>query len=187
MSEELLGKIQLARTDNEVMESLLQDYEPLIGSIARSFKIDGYAFDDLLQEARHAFCLSVKSFDETRGNFASFASLCIKSRLNDLSKSSRAKKRVAKKISIDQEDDDGNIWEIASDAPTPEDKGDYESLIEEVRETLTEFEFSVIILHGMGYSYEEMATILSQRYKEVNEKRVDNAFQRAKKKLTAII
>lgn len=187
MNEELLERIILAKSDNEQMELLLQAYEPLICSIARSFKIEGYAYDDLLQEARLAFCMSVKGYDEARGAFSSFATICIKSRLNDLSKSSKAKKRAVKKISIDQEDDTGNILEIPSDAPTPEDKGDYEGLIEEVRGALTEFEFSVIVLHGMGYSYEEIAKKLSQSYKDVNEKKVDNALQRARKKLTAII
>lgn len=186
-SEQMFERIALARTNNEEMESLLQDFEPLIFSIARSYKIDGYAFDDLSQEARLAFCLAVKSFDESRGSFASYASICIKSRLNDISKLSRAKKRSVTKISIDQEDEEGNMLEIPSDAPTPEDKGDYESLIEEARDILTEFEFSVIILHGMGYSYEEMAKLLSKKDKDVNEKKIDNAFQRAKKKLTAII
>lgn len=180
---ESIELIEQAKTNNAVLEKLLSDYESLIYSIVKTFSIEGYTSEDLMQEARHSFCLAVKKFDsEKNAKLVTFATLVIKRRLGDLKKAQYVIKRRGEVVALDDDDDDDLIYNIPSLAPTPEEQ----VLIEEERQEigdalrgkLTEIEFNIAILFANGYTYSDIAKILN-----ITNKQVDNALQRARKKL----
>ncbi len=177
-----LELIQKAKTDNSALETLLQNYEPMIYSLVKRFQISGYTLDDLLQEARIAFCRAVKLYDGTKSKLSTFAYVIIRRRLKDLKKAEFMLKRHGDVISIDTDEDSGSFFDIPSDKPGPEEqlliKEERRELGNALRGKLTDFEFDVAVMFIKGYSYKAIAETMN-----ITEKQVDNALQRARKKM----
>lgn len=78
-------RIEKIKKNDEDINALVEEYKPFIASCVQ--KITGryvrYGEDDELSIALMAFVESVKSFDNTKGNFLSFAQNVIKRRLID--------------------------------------------------------------------------------------------------------
>lgn len=175
--------IEQAKTNNAVLEKLLSEYEPLMYSIVKTFSIDGYTSDDLMQEARQSFCLAVKKFDsEKGGKLSTFVYLIIKRRLNDLNKAQYVTKRRGDVVPLDDDEEDALIYKIPSLDPNPEEQvlieEERQEIGEALRGKLTEIEFDIAILFAKGYTYGDIAKLLN-----ITKKQVDNALQRARKKL----
>lgn len=181
--------LERAKTDNSALETLLASYDGYISKLVSGFTITGYQWDDLMQEARSAFCSAVKAYRLTSGvKFSTYAAVCINNRLGDLLKGSLADKRAWTVMSID--DEDVNL-ELASDELGPEEKFIEEEMREEffdvVKEALTDFEYKVTQLFLEGYKYKDIAHALEAEYPDATAKSVDNALSRAKNKLKELL
>ncbi len=174
--------IQKAKDDNSALELLLHNYEPMIYSLVKKFKISGYTTDDLLQEARSAFCRAVKLYDNTKSKLSTFAYVIMRRRLKDLEKAEYMLKRRAEVISLNTDEDSGKYFDIPSNKPGPEERVIIMERREELREALrgklTDLEFDVTLAFIEGNSYSDIA-----QSKNISVKQVDNALQRAKKKM----
>lgn len=136
--------------------------------------------EDLRQEGQMSLLNAVNSFDPCRGvKFSTFAGVCIDNRMRSVT----AKARRAAPVTGEELDTD----ELVSDEATPEsiylNKEYFSELVSGIRTVLSTAElraFSLCVQQGM--SYRSAAEKLG-----ITEKSVDNAMQRARRKIRALI
>ncbi|MGL5977869.1 MAG: sigma factor [Erysipelotrichaceae bacterium] len=97
----LLQQLQASKTDEQVANQLLEQYRPFILSQVSNFtKAAACVSDDTYSIALHAFYEAILRYVEERGNFISYAALCIRSRLLD---DARKQARRQSELSLDEE------------------------------------------------------------------------------------
>ena len=156
-------------------DELYLRYEKMISAIADMFVFSGVEKVDLVQEGAAGLFKAVIGYDRSRENassFSTFAYLCVKTQIIGVVKSrGRDKTALLQEIAVA---DDGSI-------PSPEeDLIKSEVFFERKRSLMDElsvFENKVFELYLKGYSYVEIAGILGE-----TPKSVDNALVRIKNK-----
>lgn len=155
---------------------LISRYMKLVFSLAK--KYSGCAdYEELVSDGMAGLLSAVKNYDEGKGEFSSFAAVCVDNRLkNTVRRSIKRAKRLA---------DEEELSLVADGKPTPEEriieKENSEAMLRVIENELTELEFKCIQGVAMGLSYAEMAGRLG-----VDKKSVDNALSRARSKLRGI-
>ena len=166
--------------DEDAFERLLADYTPLIvssvGGCISEFLLAESDYEDLYQEAVILFFRAINRYDTEQDGvaFGLFAKICIRNGL-----STQAKK-LQKRIRI-----------VESNAPDCDEPAPDEHVIEEercktlyenVRNTLSAYENRIWWLYLSGRTAKNIALEL-----ETDEKSVQNAIYRIRRKLRAII
>ena len=123
---------------------------------------------------------SCKAFDQNGGaNFKSYMSVVVERRFISIIRRGEQKKAIPSS-SIVPMDDVGES--IEDSAKTPEEllmcREQLDQLLLRLQSVLSKSEYDVLMLYGNGLNYKEIAEKLS-----VTEKAVDNALQRARKKV----
>lgn len=183
-----LARIKRVRTNEGLFVQLVAEHQRLIRGIARQYFLAGGEAQDLEQEALIGFYKAVRDYNGS-SPFNSFAELCIRRQtITAIKTATRSKHGVLNNaVSFEhapgEEDDDltlGNI--IPAKEPTIqetiESSDELRRLVDLIKMDLTELEFDVLRLYLSDYSYADMATQLG-----VNQKSVDNAFSRVKRKI----
>ncbi len=166
--------------DQEKWERLIEEYEPLLRTIVSDYYIPGVDFDDLLQEARLALVNAYESYDERHGvPFGSYCAVCVRRKMLDcLRNQKRNKHEVLNGAdSLDEYDDFG----ISDDSHPEEELLASETvayLRKIIRRCLSTLEQEVLLAYLDGKSYAHAARELKK-----TEKAVDNALDRARRKL----
>ncbi len=174
--------VKAARADDaHAMETLLLRYAGMVRGIARGYFLAGGGTDDLIQEGMIALYCSVGDYDFTSMRFKSFAYLCVTRRILDAVKaSSRQKNRPLNNYV--------SLFDLNVELPVPDpleemiDRENSEELFRKINEVLSDFEFRILALYMKGLSTSEICAFTKK-----NEKSVDNALQRSKKKIQAIL
>ncbi|MBQ4310624.1 MAG: sigma-70 family RNA polymerase sigma factor [Oscillospiraceae bacterium] len=164
--EEIVGICKGQPRNMECLSALVRKYMPVIRKNALGFENERVSREDLSQEAMLAFLKAVETYDASRGTFSSYASVCMRNRMISLLRSGGDDEKLSDEM--DAEEDD----------TTPETIYMEHELISELSALLSEREMNVLRLSLDGLSYHEIAGELG-----VNEKSVDNAVQRIRKKL----
>jgi RNA polymerase sporulation-specific sigma factor len=180
-STHLHNDILLAKQgDEDAFERLLADYTPLIissvGGCISEFLLAESDYEDLYQEAVILFFRAINRYDTEQDGvaFGLFAKICIRNGL-----STQAKK-LQKRIRI-----------VESNAPDCDEPSPDEHVIEEerckilyenVRNTLSAYENRIWWLYLSGQTAKNIALVL-----DTDEKSVQNAIYRIRRKLRAII
>ena len=169
----------LARTSKEAASVLASRYAELIFIKSEIYASDGADSEDLRQEGQMSLLRAAGSFDPERGvKFSTFAGVCIDNRMRSVI----AKARRAAPVTGNELDTD----ELASDEADPEriylDKEYFSELSRGIREVLSQTELRAFSLCIQGMSYRRAAETLG-----ISEKAVDNAMQRARRKIRALI
>lgn len=163
----------------EYLQILINRYMPLILKISLKYKDLGFDMDDLIQEGTVAVFSAVKSFDENKASFSTFAELCVSRAIASVAKRGSAAKRIPDKL-ISPLDD----FELQSDS-TPEDiiinKESYKSFTDNIKLNLSDMEYKVLCAFVEGKTYSEISKLLG-----VEIKSVDNALKRIRQKLKSI-
>lgn len=193
---------------NAAFGELSSYLEPKIRKIVGKFRIPGYSFDDILQEAFYALQFkAIKDYNEARGKdpgkpaaFDRFALLCIRRHLATTLKTSKQNRHSAlnlsKSLDADRSTDNDELSLINIVCST---KGDvvtgiqqreyFNLLINKLWKKLSDFEKQVFLLYANQHTYEEIARVINtgedKRYR-VNIKGVDNALSRIKNKAKLI-
>ncbi len=168
---------QAKEGDNLSFEKISVHYLGLINKLSSQYQAEGYDKGDFIQEGLVGLLYAVKSYDDSHNiSFKNFALLCIKNRfLSIVKKSGDRSLPTQDSVPLDQ-------VEITDERLNPESRVLYRErlayLFERAKELLSKKEYSVFMLYINGYSYREIAKKLG-----INEKSVDNALIRAKKKL----
>ena len=166
--------------DNNAFSSLLEQYQPLIdASVARFHADESFSLycDDLRQEASVVFYNSILAYDleQNEVEFGLFAKICIHNALVSVL-------RTLKKRSAEQ------LTETAENLLTVQDFEDpssrtlererLKSLYAVIRNSLSDFEYSIWQLYMSGRSASDIA-----QHIETDTKSVTNAIYRIRKKL----
>ncbi len=168
-------------TDGEAsLARLTTAFMPYIQKKARTFKAAGIEHDDLEQEGLIALYNAIESFNESYGTaFSTYAITCINNRMVSAVKQAARKKHLPLNGYLSLSDDDtANLIGGYS----PEDLAialeGYNNLQNRINDNLSDFEREVLSLYLEGYDYLAVAKRLN-----ASPKSVDNALQRARKKL----
>ena len=174
--------VRAARADDaQAMEALLLRYAGMVRGIARGYFSAGGGTDDLIQEGMIALYCSVGDYDFTSMRFKSFAYLCVTRRILDAVKASGRQKNRPLNNYV-------SLFDLSVELPVPDpleemiDRENREELFRKINEVLSDFEFRILALYMKGLSASEICALTKK-----NEKSVDNALQRSKKKIQAIL
>lgn len=160
MSDETLA--ELAKDDSTAAAELIARLLPYIKSM--SGLMNARISDDLFQEGMLGAISAIDRFDSKKGSAKSFFLKCAKNSMLSA---------VSRNEMIGSEEDPDEIENV-----TEEPSVDFGEVYGVIKRCLTEKEQNVIMLYLSGLSYREIS-----RQLHITEKSVDNAMQRARKKL----
>ena len=164
--------------DKQAMETLLLRYTGLVRSIARGYFLLGGDAEDLIQEGMIGLYNAVSDYEPSTSRFKTFARLCITRRILDAVKASGRQKNQPLNNYV-------SLFDEGVDLLTEEDplsemihREDGEELFRKMNEVLSDLEFRIMMMYMKGMSTAEICKMAKK-----DEKSVDNALQRSKKKL----
>ncbi|MCR5267333.1 MAG: RNA polymerase sporulation sigma factor SigH [Lachnospiraceae bacterium] len=175
--------------NNGVIDYLMEKYKNLVRSQARMMYMQGADKDDLIQEGMIGLFKAIRDYDSGRdAAFKTFATLCISRQITTAVENAKRKKHTPLNsyVSLDASDDEGDslryetLLSLAYSSPEENviDRERVNALNEAIRQALSPLEREVFALLLGGMNYVEIAKALKRE-----EKSVDNAIQRIKKKI----
>ena len=188
--------VSMAQEQNEdAIELLHKKYQPIIyrkcRKILKYLYSKGIELSDLIQEGNLAVELAIQKFNSNDNvSFYTFVNIFIDRQLmNILNITNRNKHKIlneAMPLENDNNDEVNLIDIIEDNSYSPERKLIIEEhvreLYQDIINDLTDFEWFVFGLKIQGLSYKEIADVLDKDIKSV-----DNAVQRIKQKVKAIL
>jgi len=177
--------------DTQCLDSLIENFKPMVSSIARGYFLVGGDDEDLVQEGMIGLYKAIQTYDkENKATFSTFAYLCILRQVQTAVRASLRKSRVTLSrylpisnqgmIVIDSGEESG-IY-LVSDEMTPEEtliqQEQKQELSDIIKKQLSEFEYSVLGLYLKGYSQSDISHKLKKDIKSVS-----NAIARMRLKL----
>lgn len=175
---------------------LIDRYKKLVKVKGRTFFLIGGDKEDVMQEGMIGLIKAIDSYDESKNaKFSTFAELCVSRQIMTAVKvANRQKNNILNdSYSLNNNVGDGDnnefidiVTTVANTAYEPEKfilfkelKGEVE---QQIKESLSKFERTVLHYYIVGESYESISKIT-----EKDEKAIDNALQRVRKKLNTVI
>ena len=173
---------EFSKNDDNAFNELVIRYLNKIRFIARKYSAQGYEQNDFVQEGLLALLYACKTYDAHGGSsFGTFVSLLVERRFISIIRSSQSKKAVPDAMLVRL---DGLDEEPADYVATPEEqlvcKEQLAQVLKRLDALLSSREYEVLMLFASGLSYEAIARRL-----HITEKAVDNALQRARRKVGA--
>lgn len=176
---------------NEAFQILRQYLNAQIKSFSKKYRIPGCDGDEVEQECLYALRYkAIADFNAERGNFRSFAILCIKRHLFSILKGNKQQKRrvLNESISLDEDRSNGDDLSLANlvvdKGPSVEEllgkREENQQQQDRLMEKLSPLEQDVFRFYVLGYSYDEIVDELNKNDDgyEYNRKAVDNALVR---------
>ncbi len=166
----------LSRTDKAAMNELLSRYN-FVAS-AKAWAISPEYYEDLFQEGMMGCVAAAKTYNAEKGaGFATYANRCIKNRMINA-----IKKLDSDKAEPLDEETENMCADKSELIPynIVEQKEQVAELVRKAATLLSNTEWRVFRLFSVGLSYEAIGAELGMSAKQVN-----NAMQRARKKLRA--
>lgn len=179
LSDSVLAKLSKNGDDNAFNE-LAMRYLSTINFIARRFSAQGYEQNDFVQEGLLGLLYSCQTFDENgTSSFKNYMSVIVQRRFISIIRHLNAQKAVPDSALVQIDDIGENIEDKSQ---TPEElvmcREHLKSVFDRLKSMLSKTEFDVLTMYGNGLSYSSIAQKLS-----ISEKSVDNALQRARRKI----
>ena len=186
--EEILNIIK--NGDNQEIDYLITKYKNLVKIRARAYFIIGADTEDIIQEGMIGLYKAIRDYKKTDASFQTFAKICIDRQVMTAIKSANRKKHLPLNsyLSLNmltyEEDSDKTYIDKLEESKilNPEeiviDKENVKTLQEQINKNLSGLEKQVLKLYLKGKSYATIAQKL-----EKDEKSIDNAIQRIRKKI----
>jgi len=185
---------QAQRGENKAIEYLINQNMDIVYAKAQFFFIKGLDKDDVIQEGRVGLYKAVRDYKRgRRASFRGFSQLCVHRQLVSAIKKANRQKHIPLNTSasldktIDYDDSSGRSFnEILPDKDEnlEEDficREVLKVIFNDIEKKLTKLELEVFFQYLDSKSYKEISNFL-----KVNVKTVDNALQRARKKIDEI-
>ena len=179
LSDDVLAEFSKDGDDNAFNELAIR-YLSRIRFIARKYSAQGYEQNDFVQEGLMALLYACKTYDAHGGSsFGNFVSLIVERRFISIIRSSQSKKAVpdAMLARIDALEE-----ELTDVVGSPEEqlvnREQLDQVLKRLNALLSEREYEVLKLFASGFSYSKISQKLN-----ISEKSVDNALQRARRKI----
>lgn len=186
---------EVRKGDAKAQDYLITKYKNLVKVKSRAFFLIGGDKEDIVQEGMIGLYKAIRDFNEFKNvSFYSFAELCIKRQLITAIKTATRQKHiplnsyVSLSKTINEEESEKEFIDLLIEEriTNPEDLligREEKSYIEaHMEEMLSDLECKVLYFYLQGKSYEEIAEQMSK-----DEKSIDNALQRVRKKVGKII
>lgn len=181
--------------DKIAEEELLQRYKNFVRKRVRAYFLVGADTDDIVQEGMIGLYKAIRDYDPKKNdNFKAFAELCITRQVITAVKTSQRNKHTPLNsyISLNRpvfdNESETTFYDILAKETVsgPEemivDAETVEELKSKIYEVLSKFEIQVFDLFLQGCSYIEISEQTDR-----TPKSIDNALQRIKKKISAIL
>lgn len=193
--EELLSMIQ--EESDDAKDIMYEKYKYILDIIVKKYMPMASHFgilrSDLYQEGVIGFTDAIHNYrDNKDASIARFITVCVERRVQGaLLKASRLKNKIMNEsLSLEHTYDQFKmpLMDILSDQHENDPlenmtkEEDYKELVSKIKEELSDKEYEVFSLMVSGLGYVEIATILDQ-----TPKQIDNAIQRIKTKVKKII
>lgn len=172
--EQLVRNINCGKYD--LFPELISRNMPHIKASALKWKSVFPDTEDLIQEGIMALFTAVKSFNEEKASFLTFAHLCIERAISAKAKSALAGKRIPSGLITSIDEGMSAQSESAEELVIRKDEDN--RFNRSVESVLSELEYNVLSLFLNGESYSDIAEKLG-----VSPKSVDSALQRIRKKI----
>ena len=190
MSDEEI--VELARESDEgALSYILAKYRNFVRAKARPYFLIGADREDIIQEGTIGLYKAIRDYNQHKQSpFKAFAELCVTRQIINAIKTATRQKHIPlnsyvslNKPLYDEESERTLIDVISGGKGTnPEElyigQEDYSLIESKIGEMLSDFEQEVLMNYLRGKTYQEIAKELGRRVKSV-----DNALQRAKRKL----
>lgn len=170
--------------DEQATEELLFRYAGLVRRLARGFFLAGGETEDLIQEGMIGLYRAIGDYREDDGDkksFKNFAYLCVHRRIVDAVKRSARQKNVPLNNYVSLFDGEWAMLDISPEEKVIQSE-DRREFLQEMSRALSDFEFRIAVMYMDGLSVAEICAATGK-----NEKSVDNAIQRSKRKLQKLI
>ena len=188
--EELL--LIIKNGDDKALDYLMAKYKNLVKIRARAYFIVGADSEDIVQEGMIGLYKAIRDYKKTEATFSTFARLCIDRQIITAIKTANRKKHLplnsylSLNMLIYEENEDTYIDKLEeSDLSNPEkiiiDRENIKILQEKIDKNLSKLEKTVLNLYLRGLNYSSIAKRLDRE-----EKSIDNAIQRIRKKIEKI-
>lgn len=166
--------------DDLAFDELMLRYLSTINAIARKYSAEGYEQKDFVQEGLLALLQSCRTYkSDSSASFKTYMSVVVEHRLISIIRSSNSKRVIPQSSLVKMDDLSETIEDSASN---PEEtlmcREQLSSVFNKLKSTLSDTEYRVLTLYAEGLSYRQIAQRLN-----VSEKSVDNALQRARRKI----
>lgn len=193
MSYEDLVMLVQRENDNMALEYIINNKcRSLIRKKTRGYFILGADKEDVIQEGMVGLYKAIRDFDADKEvSFVSFAELCINRQIISAIKAAGRQKHSPLNLSVSMdrqvsdEDDCTYLDFISRSDINPEElvigKESRKAMERAIVDALSKMEQMVLALYLKGKSYTEIAAIMGKE-----EKSIDNALQRIKKKVEKI-
>lgn len=171
--------------DKTAVETLLEKYKNAVRGIARGYFLEGGDGEDLVQEGMIGLYSAITDYREGGMSFKNFAYLCIHRRIMTAVKSASRQKHLALNRYVPLDNADGQGTDMVSEVNPEtiliggEERGEFLRLL---KQELSEAEYAALFSYMEGLSIAETAERTGK-----SEKSVENAVQRAKKKVLALL
>ena len=192
--EELVNLVQHSN-DNLALDYLIKyKCKSLLRKKTRGYFIFGADKEDVIQEGMVGLYKAIRDYNpEKEASFISFAELCINRQIISAIKAASRQKHIPLNTSISMDrpitndDEDYTYLDFLSKAGgNPEDevigRENLKILEREILKTLSKMEQEVLAYYLRGRTYTQIATSMNKE-----EKSIDNALQRIKKKVAGIV
>ena len=172
----------------QAFEILFERYRPAVVSMANAYAVNAADAEDYVQEGMFGLLAAVAAYSQDRSaGFRTFAGVCVRNRMRNLFRKDYAeqiKHNALSDVSLD--DPENRMAEtLADQAESPEEivllKEQTSALYRQIADVLSRQEREIFLLSVNGLSYDEIAARM-----QISAKSVDNAIQRARRKLRAV-
>lgn len=184
--------VDLARgTDHLALDYIMAKYKNFVRAKARSYFLIGADREDIIQEGTIGLYKAIRDYNQDKQSpFKAFAELCITRQIINAIKTATRQKHIPLNsyVSLNKpiydDESERTLIDIISGGKgaNPEElyigQEDYSSIECKIGEMLSGFEREVLMSYLRGKTYQEIAFDLGRHVKSV-----DNALQRAKRKL----
>jgi len=173
--------IKAREGDSVAAETLMRRYQSFVRARARNYFLAGGETADLEQEGYIGLYAAMFGYRRESGkSFKSFAYVCVTRKIVDAVKSSSRMKNIPLNGYLSLPDIDGRYFgEDVEESVI--DREEQSELKIRISRALSDFEYRVLMMYMDGLKYSEICEATGR-----NEKSVDNALVRAKKKLQKV-
>ena len=180
--------VSLCGTNPQAFEILLERYRNTVVQMAHAFAGHPADAEDYAQEGMLGLLAAVSSYDRERTvGFRTYAAVCIRNRMRNISRMERSASRGNGDLpAVSLDDPENSMADTLPDAADTPEQAFYEKeriseLYAKLTDVLSKQEREIFWLSVSGFSYEQIA-----EKEHVPVKSVDNAIQRARRKLRAV-
>lgn len=185
--------VRLAQNgDKSASEFITAKYLPYVRNKSRAYFLVGGEVEDIMQEGLIGLYEAIKDFSDGRqASFKTFMDICVTRQIMTALKAASRQKHIPlntyvslnKPVYVEDTNKSYQDMLVTSKADDPEslyiDGEKTEEISKEIRNSLSDFEYRVLRLYLQGVSYLKIANVLNKE-----EKAIDNAIQRIRKKLS---